>query len=120
MGGWCHNAEMATPTEIVGLLRSTVTIHWDDDHETVYPARELRLRCKCAMCIEEMTGKALLDPKNVPDAVRARAIRVVGNYAISIDWSDGHSTGIYNFRDLRAGCPCDACAKLRAQGKTPE
>jgi DUF971 family protein len=52
--------------------------------------------------------------------VRARSIRVVGQYAIQIDWSDGHSTGLYNFRDLRAGCPCDACEKLRAQGRTPE
>jgi ATP-binding protein involved in chromosome partitioning len=111
---------MPTPTEIVGLLRSTITIHWDDDHTTVYPARELRLRCRCAMCIEEMTGQPLLDPKTVAENVRARGIRVVGNYAISIDWSDGHTTGIYNFRDLRANCPCDDCAKARAgAGKTP-
>jgi ATP-binding protein involved in chromosome partitioning len=104
---------MATPTEIIGLLRSTVTINWDDGHQTVYPARELRLRCRCAMCLEEMTGRPLLDPKTVPDNVRARAIRVVGQYAIAIDWSDGHTTGIYNFRDLRAQCPCGECAKLR-------
>jgi ATP-binding protein involved in chromosome partitioning len=111
---------MATPTEIVGLLRSTITIQWEDGHQTAYPARELRLACRCAMCIEEMTGQPLLDPKTVPDNVRARAIRVVGNYAIQIDWSDGHTTGIYNFRNLRAGCPCADCAGLRAAGKTPE
>ncbi len=111
---------MPMPTEIAGLLRSTFTIKWEDEHLTVYPARELRLRCRCASCIEEMTGQPLLDPASVPPNVRARAIRVVGNYAISVEWSDGHATGIYNFRDLRANCPCDECAKLRADGKTPQ
>ncbi len=110
---------MPMPTEIVGLLRSNIAITWEDGHQTAYPARELRLRCKCASCIEEMTGQPLLDPKNVPDAVRARAIRVVGQYAINVDWSDGHSTGIYNFRDLRANCPCEICSNLRSEGKTP-
>ena len=107
------------PVEIVGLLRSTITFVWDDDHRSSYPARELRLACRCAACIEEMTGQALLDPKTVPDAVRARAINLVGNYAVNIDWSDGHNSGIYNFRSLRESCPCDACKTLRAAGKTP-
>jgi ATP-binding protein involved in chromosome partitioning len=111
---------MPTPTEIVGLLRSTIALTWEDGHHTVYPTRELRLRCRCAMCIEEMTGQPLLDPKKVPENVRARSISLVGQYAIQIDWSDGHTTGIYNFRDLRGNCPCDACVKLRAEGKTPE
>jgi ATP-binding protein involved in chromosome partitioning len=111
---------MPMPIEIVGLLRSTIAFTWEDGHETVYPARELRLRCRCASCIEEMTGRPLLDPLNVPDAVRARGIKLVGQYAINVDWSDGHSTGIYNFRELRAACPCAPCTKLRAEGKTPE
>ena len=114
---------MPMPTEIVGLLRSTIAITWPDEgsgeHQTVYPARELRLRCKCAHCIEEMTGRPLLDPATVPENIRARSIKLVGQYAIQIDWSDGHSTGLYNFRDLRAGCPCEVCVKLRAEGKTP-
>jgi ATP-binding protein involved in chromosome partitioning len=118
--GQCHVPCMPMPTEIVGLLRSTIHITWEDGHETIYPARELRLRCRCASCIEEMTGRPLLDPASVPDAVRAKGIRLVGQYAIAVEWSDGHSTGIYNFRDLRAGCPCDACTGLRAAGKTPE
>jgi ATP-binding protein involved in chromosome partitioning len=111
---------MPMPLEIVGLLRSTVAITWEDEHVTTYPARELRLRCRCAQCIEEMTGKPLLDPSTVPEGVRARAIRLVGQYAINIDWSDGHNAGIYNFRELRANCPCEACAKLRAESRIPE
>jgi DUF971 family protein len=115
----CHVPGMPMPVEIVGLLRSTITFVWEDEHKTTYPARELRLACRCAQCIEETTGKPLLDPAAVPQAIRARAINVVGNYAINIDWSDGHNAGIYNFRSLRADCPCDECKALRAAGKTP-
>jgi len=104
---------MPMPNEIVGLLRSTITITWDDEHVSVYPARALRLACRCASCVEEMSGKPLLDPKTVPDSVRARGIRLVGQYAINIDWSDNHSTGLYRFADLREKCPCEACSKAR-------
>ena len=69
-------------------------------------ARDLRLACRCALCIEETSGRPLLEPSTVPENVRAKAINLVGQYAIAIDWSDGHSSGIYNFRDLRANCPC--------------
>ncbi len=97
------------PTEIVGLLRSTVAITWDDGHQSIYPARELRLACRCANCIEEMTGRALLDPTSVPAQIRAREIKLVGQYAINVTWSDNHNSGIYDFARLRAMCPCAAC-----------
>lgn len=93
---------MPMPEEIVGLLRSRVTIRWADGETSIIPARTLRLACRCAHCIEETTGRKLLDPAKVPENVRAKAIELVGQYAISISWSDGHDTGIYTFRDLRA------------------
>jgi ATP-binding protein involved in chromosome partitioning len=107
---------MPMPEEIVGLLRSKVTFKWTDGHVTTYPARDLRLACRCASCIEEMSGRPLLDPATVGPTVRANHIELVGQYAISITWSDGHSTGIYNFRDLRANCPCEECAAGRRAG----
>jgi ATP-binding protein involved in chromosome partitioning len=110
---------MPMPEEIVGLLRSKVTLKWVGGHVTVYPARDLRLACRCASCIEEMSGRPLVDPAKVPANIRANSIELIGQYAISITWSDGHSTGIYNFRDLRANCPCDECAALRAAGQRP-
>ncbi len=104
---------MPMPEEIVGVLRSTIAFRWPDGHETRYPARALRLACRCAGCIEETSGRPLLDAAAVPERVQARAIHLVGQYAITIDWSDGHSTGIYNFRDLRANCPCAPCLAAR-------
>jgi ATP-binding protein involved in chromosome partitioning len=106
---------VAMPEEIVGLLRSTITFKWPDGHETRYRARDLRLACRCAVCIEEMSGKPLLDPASVPETVRAKGMSLVGNYAVAIEWSDGHTSGIYNFRDLRANCPCADCVSARTK-----
>ena len=110
---------MPMPDEIIGLLRSKITFKWPDGHVTIYPARDLRLACRCASCIEEMSGRPILDPATVPPTIRANSMELAGQYAVIITWSDGHSTGIYNFRDLRANCPCEECAALRAQGKKP-
>ncbi len=101
---------MPMPYEIVGLLRSTISFEWPDGHKTTYLARELRLRCRCAACVEEMSGRPLLDAASVSENVRAQRIDLIGQYAIQIGWTDGHDSGIYNFRDLRANCPCADCA----------
>ena len=105
---------MPMPLEIIGLNRPQVTFVWEDGHSSVFEARELRLRCRCAMCIEEMTGAKLLDPSQVPEGVMARGMELVGQYAVSIQWSDGHGSGIFNFRDLRQGCPCEECSSKSA------
>jgi ATP-binding protein involved in chromosome partitioning len=110
---------MPMPNEIVGLLRSKITFKWADGHETAYRARDLRLACRCAGCVEETSGRALLDPTAVAETVRAKKIELIGQYAIAIEWSDGHSTGIFNFRDLRGNCPCDVCIAARAAGQAP-
>lgn len=86
-----------------------VVITWDDDHVGTYAARDLRLACHCAGCREEMTGRPLLDAAAVPQDVEALSIQLVGSYAIRIDWSDGHRTGIYTYEQLAALCPCAAC-----------
>jgi ATP-binding protein involved in chromosome partitioning len=111
---------MPMPDEIIGLLRSKITLKWPDGHETAYAARDLRLACRCAMCVEETSGQALLDPKTIAETIRAKGIEMVGRYAIQIEWSDGHNTGIFNFRDLRANCPCAPCTAVRATGQLPQ
>jgi ATP-binding protein involved in chromosome partitioning len=86
-----------------------VTITWAEDHVGRYAARDLRLACQCAVCREEMTGRPLLDPAAVPDDVIPLRVSLVGGYAIRIDWSDGHSTGLYTYDYLLAICPCERC-----------
>ena len=91
-----------TPTRISQRGPRELAIAWEDGAASVYNVRELRLKCACAACVDEWTGEERLDPTSVPQDVHPLRIESVGRYAIQIDWSDGHSSGIYPFRTLRA------------------
>ena len=85
-------------------------IEWDAaGHQALYPARELRLACPCAACVDEMSGRALLDSTSVAADIRPMSVALVGAYGLGVQWSDGHGTGIYTFQRLLAACPCPAC-----------
>ena len=84
-----------------------ILIEWDEHgHAAFFPARALRLECPCAGCVEEMSGRPLLDSAGVPLDVRPIALELVGAYGLRAHWSDGHSTGIYTFEHLLRRCPC--------------
>jgi len=87
-----------------------LAIDWADGHRSEYPPRWLRVNCRCAGCVEEMTGRPLLDPASVPVDVYPQSVDYVGRYALKFAFSDGHDTGIYPFELLREICPCPACA----------
>jgi ATP-binding protein involved in chromosome partitioning len=94
-----------------------VLIEWEEGgHEGFFPARELRLACPCAACVEEMSGRPILDPAAVPPDIRPLSLALVGSYGLRIQWSDGHGTGIYTYVLLLRHCPCDRCAEGRRQG----
>ncbi len=78
-----------------------IRIAWPGGPEVTIPAVRLRDLCPCAECVEEGTGRKILDPTSIPSDIRPAAIAPVGNYAVQITWSDGHSTGIYSWRALR-------------------
>lgn len=91
-----------------------IEIDWDQaGHQALFGARPLRLACPCAACVEEMSGRPILDPATVPGDVRPLAVHLVGAYGIRVQWSDGHHTGIFTFERLRASCPCAACTRAR-------
>jgi DUF971 family protein len=93
-----------------------VDIIWSDGHTSHYDFPYLRDHCPCATCDDERRKKRTMGapaaalPMFKPKAT-ARAASAVGNYAIKIDFSDGHATGIFGFDYLRTICPCDACAR---------
>ncbi|HEX5633204.1 MAG TPA: DUF971 domain-containing protein, partial [Gemmatimonadales bacterium] len=69
-------------------------IEWDRaGHAALFPARALRLACRCAECVEEMSGRPLLRPETVPPDVRPLTVALVGTYGLRVAWSDGHGTG---------------------------
>ena len=93
-------------------------VEWDQaGHSFLYPARELRLACRCAACVEEMSGRPLLDPAQVPAAVQPESVALVGAYGLSVRWSDGHDTGIYGFERLLAQCGCARCRPAAGSGQ---
>ena len=47
-------------------------------------------------------------------ALRIQEVEPVGNYAIRLHWSDGHSSGIYSYEHFRRICPCPECTAIVA------
>ncbi len=82
---------------------------WSDGHASIYPVAYLRRSCRCAACVDELSGRQILDPLKVPEEVRPVEITPVGRYALNIAWTDGHRSGIYTFEYLRSLCPCEEC-----------
>jgi len=70
------------------------------DDEPLEPAT-LRRACRCAACVEELTGKQILKPSDVPDSIKPIRMSGTGNYALSVDWSDGHRS-LFPYRQIRA------------------
>lgn len=95
-----------------------ILIEWDTaGHEAWFPARALRLACPCAVCVDEMSGRQLLDPASIPGDIRSVSLALVGAYGLQVRWSDGHGTGIYTFQRLLSSCPCDACPGAAAASR---
>ena len=89
------------PSRIEQAGPRQLAIGWADGAQHVFEVRALRLACACASCVDEWSGRPLLDPAAVPSDVAPREIQPVGRYAIQIRWSDGHEAGIYPFERLR-------------------
>ncbi len=92
---------MIEPVKIAEESDSELRVAWSDSTENLYTARELRLNCPCAGCIDEWTGKKLLMDEKVPADITFSDISIVGRYALGIEFSDGHDTGIFSFDLLR-------------------
>jgi DUF971 family protein len=105
-----HPNRPVKPVEIEKVGNTAIRVKWEDGHEGVYPNTYLRLNCRCASCVQEWTGEVMIKPEMIPPDITPLKINPVGLYAIHIQWSDGHETGVYAFNMLREICPCDQCA----------
>ena len=59
----------------------------------------------------------ILEDSKVPRDIHPVEVHPVGNYGISVKWSDEHDTGIYAFRRLRSLCACEECGAADRTGK---
>lgn len=89
------------PMRIDEVEPTTMTIEWNDSLLTLHTYRNLRFNCQCALCREEHTGELLIKLEDIPEDIYPEKIVPVGTYALSFQWSDGHTTGIYSFDLLR-------------------
>ncbi len=81
------------PREIMQEGDASLRVTWGDGRA-----------CPCAQCVNEFTGERVLRPEAVSDALLMENVELVGRYALTFRWSDGHETGIYSFRYLRQLC----------------
>jgi DUF971 family protein len=85
------------PTQLTFDDDGNLLVHWDDGRESKFPPRWLRARCPCAECVEEWSGKRVVGEAQVKGDVKPQGMNEVGRYAMQVQWSDGHSTGIYSW-----------------------
>lgn len=90
------------PARIGRKDASQITFEWQDGVSNGATAAQIRRVCPCAHCVDEHSGRKILDPASVPDHLTQTEVTLVGHYAIGIVFSDGHRTGIFTWANLRA------------------
>lgn len=100
-----HDATV-TPRDLkVQLKEQRLIVEWRDGERTELALSLLRRVCPCASCRterEQQDPNPLKILKADPTGLRVVSAKLVGSYAIQFEWSDGHNTGIFDFRFLRA------------------
>lgn len=75
---------------------------WSDHEISRLPFRTVRQNCRCAVCVDEFTGRQLLNPESVPEDLGVDEISLCGNYALRVRWSDQHDSGLFTWNHLRS------------------
>jgi DUF971 family protein len=105
------------PEHIAISKSKGIKIDWKDGHHSDYGLTYLRDKCPCATCTGAH-GTPPREPESANNnnpfqmykpALKMLGVEPVGNYAIRINWSDGHNSGIYTFDHFREICPCPEC-----------
>ncbi len=105
-----ESADEIRPVRMNLQRERQLEIDWADGKHCVYPISLLRTMCPCAKCREvrqereAKKSRLQILPGNFAQPITALKAELVGNYAIRIEWSDQHATGIYSFRYLRDIC----------------
>lgn len=95
------------PSKLELTSNGKLRIAWSDGQTREYAIRDLRDKCPCATCREKRSAPpAPATALPILSAAETQPLRItgmtpVGHYAYSIDFSDGHDTGIYTLELLR-------------------
>jgi DUF971 family protein len=109
---------MTAPPQLLRALRDRRVFQLAWQTEPVYELGfwELRCACTCAACVDEITGRAILQPERVDREVAPVKLELSGNYALKITWSDGHNTGLFTWDRLQQLCELAGPAAERKTG----
>ncbi|MGI9146412.1 MAG: gamma-butyrobetaine hydroxylase-like domain-containing protein [Chloroflexota bacterium] len=100
----------ATPIDIeLDSSRRRLRFTWADGRQSAYEWEYLRWRCPCAECSGEGEYPGQLQGRTElrPEEVEMTDVELVGRYAVKPIWQDGHDTGLFTFRHLRAFAETD-------------
>ena len=89
---------------VVSTKGSQIEITFPGGESCTLAAADVRAACRCAACVNEFTGQPILDPATLPQDIHAKQIDTLGNYAVSILWSDTHASGIFTYKHLEELC----------------
>ncbi|HCY77900.1 MAG TPA: DUF971 domain-containing protein [Ignavibacteriales bacterium] len=90
------------PIKIKLIEKKKLLIDWDDGKEDLIDLKELRKNCLCATCLSERDKQSkMYIPLFAENQITIKSIDQVGNYAIQINWNDGHNSGIYEYTFLK-------------------
>ena len=100
-----------TPTDIELDTRGRrLRFTWADGRRSEYDWEYLRWRCPCATCSGEgeFAGELQSRTELLPEETEMVDAELVGRYAVKPVWRNGHDTGLFTFRHLRALAENDA------------
>jgi DUF971 family protein len=89
----------------VDQIGNELAVVWSDGKESYISLEKLRRACPCAACGGEPDVMGQVQRPHVsygPQSFELRGFRFVGGYALQPTWNDGHESGLYPFRLLRA------------------
>ena len=92
----------ARRAEVIGQEMALV---WSDGRESFIPLEKLRRACPCAGCGGEADVMGNVERPHVSYNIHSfqiRSFRFIGGYALQPTWNDGHDSGLYPLRLLRA------------------
>lgn len=94
-----EDAKTITPLQVRAPVGAEVfEIDWADGVVGKIPNTLLRGYCPCASCQGHSGEIRFIEGRNTV----LDAIEEMGAYALQLTWGDGHASGIYTFRYLRA------------------
>ncbi len=88
------------PSDIRALSEERVLAVTWGDRKADFPFVFLRGQCACAQCVNEWTGEQILDPATIPVDIAIETMELVGSYALRINWTDGHNSGLFTWERL--------------------